>query len=141
MIDNIKNLGFNSKSDIEKLEKYCKEHPEFKDDVKLKFEKGDLDITDAKSIKDIQTAYEELIKYTLQKDSSVSGCKKKLAEFKSKCENIDKHAVVQGAKAATVIIGVPAAIITLTANLGKIKTTANTIRSNNDRYEKKHMKD
>lgn len=137
IITDIKDSGFKTKSDIDKIEKYCKEHPEFKDDVKQKFAAGELDVSTAKNIAEIQKAYDELIKYSVQKDVNASDAKKKFAQFKEKLSNIDKSTVVKTAAAATTVIGVGTAIYKYKSEkLGASKNAMNLQKANDEYYQK-----
>lgn len=137
IITDIKDSGFKTKSDIDKIEKYCKEHPEFKDDVKQKFAAGELDVSTAKNIAEIQKAYDELIKYSVQKDVNASDAKKKFAQFKEKLSNIDKSTVVKTAAAATTVIGVGTAIYKYkSGKLGASKNAMDLQKANDEYYQK-----
>lgn len=140
IITDIKDSGFKTKSDIDKIEKYCKEHPEFKDDVKQKFAAGELDVSTAKNIAEIQKAYDELIKYSVQKDVNASDAKKKFAQFKEKLSNIDKSTVVKTAAAATTVIGVGTAIYKYKSGKLGASKVAMDLQKANDEYYQKAMK-
>lgn len=127
VIDSIKNIGFKSKSNEEKMEKllseYKKNAPEkyktIKDDVVVAFQSGELDPTDMKSIKEMSQAYDELVKLAKQKDVKPDTLRGKFEAMKKKFDDIDSSKVVKGAKATKTIITAIIAIATFRSEIIK----------------------
>jgi hypothetical protein len=104
VISSIKNLGFKYKSYDDKINALCKGDPSLRDDVIAKFSEAELSITDIKSLKEFQEAYDELVKLSKQKDIDPKSFKGRVEAFKKKFENIDKSAVVKTAGAVTAVL-------------------------------------
>lgn len=65
IIEKIKSASFKNKSNVDKInifvKKYGKRNPVLRDDVVYHYKKGDLDVTDVKSLKEMKDAYDNLI--------------------------------------------------------------------------------
>jgi len=61
ILDKIKEATFSSKSDLDKVDALIKEHPNMADSIKEAFIRGDLKLSDAKSLNDLNKQYSELI--------------------------------------------------------------------------------
>lgn len=65
IIEKIKGASFKNKSNVDKInifvKKYGKRNPVLRDDVVYHYKKGDLDVTDVKSLKEMKDAYDNLI--------------------------------------------------------------------------------
>ena len=110
VIDKLKNMGFKSKSDTEKLEKLLKSHPELKDEVVCAYKQGDLNVADAKTLKELDDAFDEIIQLSKKKDVKPDTLRGKAEAFKKKVANIDKSTAVKVAGAATTVITAAGAI-------------------------------
>ena len=67
-IDKIKEIAFGSKSDLQKLDTLIKKHPELKNEAICAFNSGALDMKDIKSLKELDAAFEEIIRMSKEKD-------------------------------------------------------------------------
>ena len=112
VIDKLKNMGFKSKTDTEKLEKLLKTHPELKDEVVCAYKQGDLNVADAKTLKELDSAFDEIVKMSKQKDVKPDTLRGKVEAFKKKFNDIDNTKVVKAAKATSVVIGAAVAVVT-----------------------------
>lgn len=110
IVKKISEISFKSKSDLNKLDKLIKAHPEFKDDVICAFKNGELNISDAKSIREMEAAYDELIKLSKKKDVDPKTLRGKFEAMKKKFDNIDKGTAIKVAGAATTVITAGTAI-------------------------------
>ena len=109
MLDRIR--GFYKKTDLEKINEAAKKNPAIADDLVKAFQRGDLTVYDAKSIKDIENAYMELIKYAKDKNVSPDSLEGRIKLFKKKCEEADKSGLTTVAKAVGTIVGSAATIL------------------------------
>lgn len=110
VIENLKNIGFKSKSDTEKLEKLLKAHPELKDEVIFAYKQGDLNVADAKTLKELNASFDEIVKLSKQKDIKPDTLRGKFEAFKKKADNIDNSTAVKVAKTAGAVVTAAGAI-------------------------------
>ena len=61
ILDKIKEITFSSKSDLDKVDALIKEHPNMAESIKQSFLKGELKLSDVKSLNDLNKQYTELI--------------------------------------------------------------------------------
>lgn len=119
----IKNFSFRNKSNGEKLDKLLNEHPELKDEIKESISKGDINLSDIRSLKDLDAAYEEILR--MAKDEKTDG--KTLREkWKRAVKKFDEQnsAIVKAGKVAggvTAIIGAGVAVYTLNQKIKESK--------------------
>ena len=112
-ISKIKEIGFSSKSDVAKLQKLIKEHPELKDEVICAYKQGDLNVADAKTLKELDAAFDEIVKLSKQKDVKPDTLRGKVEAMKKKFKNIDQSTVIKAAAATTTVITAATAVIKL----------------------------
>ena len=110
VIEKIKDMGFKAKTDTEKLEKLLKTHPELKDEVICAYKQGDLNVADAKTLKELDSAFDEIIQMSKKKDVKPDTLRGKVEAFKKKVDSIDKSTVVKVAGATTAVITAGSAI-------------------------------
>ena len=121
-IDKIKTYAFDKKSDIQKLEVLIKKHPDLKNEAIGAFNSGALDLQDVKSLKDLDSTFEEILKMAKKKDVDPNTLRGKWEKAKEKFEKDEKSwKVVKVAAATTTIISAAVAIKTLPALLVKHK--------------------
>lgn len=89
-IDKVKEIAFGSKSDLQKLDTLIKKHPELKDEVVCAFNSGALDMKDIKSLKELDTAFEEVMRMSKEKDIDPSTLKGKWEKAKKKFQEDEK---------------------------------------------------
>ena len=65
-IDRFRDSSLKNKSNIIKAEKMMKRHPEFKDVILTSIKEGDLDLSDIKSLSELDKAADELTKMALE---------------------------------------------------------------------------
>lgn len=132
VIEKIKNIGFKNKSNEEKmkslLDYYKKNEPEkyksLKDDVVVAFKNGELNPIDMKSVKEMNDAYEEILRLSKQKDVKPDSLKAKFEAMKKKfSDTVDKGTVAKTAGAVTAIIGAGLAIATFRSKLANSNKT------------------
>ena len=58
--DTIKNFAIKKKTDVQKMEMMLDRHPEFKDEVVCAFNKGAMDLSDVKSLKELDKAFDDI---------------------------------------------------------------------------------
>lgn len=89
-IDKVKEIAFGSKSDLQKLDTLIKKHPELKDEVVCAFNSGALDMKDIKSLKELDTAFEEVMRMSKEKDIDPNTLKGKWEKAKKKFQEDEK---------------------------------------------------
>ena len=104
-IDKIKEIAFGSKSDLQKLDALIKKHPELKNEAVCAFNSGALEMKDIKSLKELDSAFEEIIRMSKEKDVDPNTLKGKWEKAKKKFNEDEKtwKIVKVGAATATVI--------------------------------------
>lgn len=89
-IDKVKEIAFGSKSDLQKLDTLIKKHPELKDEVVCAFNSGALDMKDIKSLKELDAAFEEVMRMSKEKDIDPNTLKGKWEKAKKKFQEDEK---------------------------------------------------
>lgn len=117
IIDSIKNIGFKRKSDVEKLDSLIKKNPELKDKVICSFENGALNVSDARSITELQKTFDEILKLSQQENVDPKSLRGKWEAAKKKAKEIDKSTVVKVAGATTTVITAIVAVKSFRANI------------------------
>lgn len=116
VIDKLRELSLKKKSDLQKLELLLKKHPELKDEAIGAFREGVLDLSDIKSLKELDDAFNEIIKMTREKADPKS-IKTKWEKAKSKFEK--DGVITSAAKKTSIIIGAAAAVAMFIPNCAK----------------------
>lgn len=119
IIDKLKNISFKKKSDLQKLDMLCKEHPDLKDKIMKAFDDGSLSLPDMKSFKEMDAAFEEILTLAKKKDIKPGSLQEKVEKMKEKLDNIDKVKVVKVAGATATILGAITAAVKLNDMLKK----------------------
>lgn len=119
IINKLKDISFKKKSDLQKLDMLCKEHPDLKDKIMKSFEDGSLSLPDMKSFKDLDDSFEEILKMAKRKDIKPGSLQEKVENMKKKVENIDKAKIVKVAGATATILGAITAAVKLSDMLKK----------------------
>lgn len=93
-------------SETKKLERLIKDHPEFKDEVIASFKSGELDLKDVNSFKELNRAYEEIMKASNDEKTDPNSLKAKWKKAVEKFENSNKALIpaVTGAVTLSVLI-------------------------------------
>lgn len=130
-IDKIKEIAFGSKSDLQKLDTLIKKHPELKNEAICAFNSGALDMKDIKSLKELDAAFEEIIRMSKEKDIDPNTLKGKWEKAKKKFQEDEKtwKIVKVGAAATTVITAIKA-----------IATFNGILRKNRDELQESNAK-
>lgn len=119
IIDKLKNISFKKKSDLQKLDMLCKEHPDLKDKIMKSFEDGSLSLPDVKSFKDLDASFEEILNMAKRKDIKPGSLQEKVENMKKKIDNVDKAKIVKVAGATATILGAITAAVKLSDMLKK----------------------
>lgn len=130
-IDKVKEIAFGSKSDLQKLDALIKKHPELKDEVVCAFNSGALDMKDIKSLKELDDAFEEVMRMSKEKDIDPNTLKGKWEKAKKKFQEDEKTWNVS--KIANVTKTV------LTAGTLAL-TFGGVLKKNKDYLQESHMK-
>lgn len=119
-IDKIKEIAFGSKSDLQKLDTLIKKHPELKNEAICAFNSGALDMKDIKSLKELDAAFEEIIRMSKEKDIDPNTLKGKWEKAKKKFNEDEKTwKIVKVGAAATTVITAIKAVVTFNGVLRK----------------------
>ena len=114
IIDKIKTASFNNKSNVQKLEKLIKDHPELKNETIAAFNDGTLNLTNIKSFKELDDSIDTILKMAKKGDIDPDSLQGKWEAAKKKFEeNRDK--IQKTAVAGTAVIGLGLAIATLSS--------------------------
>lgn len=105
-IDKIKSISFKKKTDIQKIQVYMKKNPSLANEAFDAFKSGALEVGDAKNLKEIDDAFDEILKLAKQQDVKPGTLKDKWEKAKKKFENADKSAIAK-------TVGVAGSVITL----------------------------
>lgn len=120
-IDKITNLSFKSKKDIDKLELLCKEYPNLKDEIICSFNKGELDVSSARSLRELEATYEELCKMSKNASVTPGSMQDKWNKAVEKFEKAEKSPILTVGKAIASGISVYFAIRTFRGESLKVK--------------------
>lgn len=128
VLDKIQNFFTKDKKELDKIEALIKKHPQLKDEVIVAWKQGDLKVADAKSLKEMEAAFDEILKMARDDSVDPNTLQGKVNEFKKKFEHIDESSTVKMAKsintvitAATAIVGIPLIFTAAKMNLDKYK--------------------
>jgi len=119
IISHFKEGSFARKSNIQKLELLLKEHPELKKEALGAFNEGALNMSDFKSLKELDAAFDEIVKMSKKEDVDPNSLKGKWEAAKKKIANSNNSWIISGAKAATIAIGAAVAIKTFGPSIAK----------------------
>ena len=128
-IDKVKEIAFGSKSDLQKLDALIKKHPELKDEVVCAFNSGALDMKDIKSLKELDDAFEEVMRMSKEKDIDPNTLKGKWEKAKKKFQEDEKTwNVSKIANVTNTVLTAGTAVLTL----------GGVLKKNKDYLEKSH---
>ena len=86
LIEKIKGISFENKSDLDKLDIFLKKHPTEANDLRMKISSGEITLSDMKSLADLEATYEKCMKMLKDKDTDPNSVKgiwnKALTSFK-----------------------------------------------------------
>ena len=105
--DKIRSIGFGSKSDIQKAQKLIERYPEFEDEIRVSFEKGQLSLADVRTLGELDKTFDNLIKGLANGSIDTHTATGKMAKA-AKTFDIESSA-----KAAAATIGVGTAVFKL----------------------------
>lgn len=108
--DWVKNLGFKNKSDLDKLDKLCAEHPDLKDEIIASFKNGELNLSDVRSLKELDEAYDQILKMSQDEKNSPKTLREKwkaaVDKYDANNSKIVKAGKVAGGVTAVVTAGI-----------------------------------
>jgi hypothetical protein len=136
----IENKKFATKDYENKLNELSNGDPTLKADIIEKFKNADLSITDMKSLAEFDKTYKELVELSKKADIDPNSFRGKVEAFKDKFKDIDKSAVVNIAKAFTAVVTAAGCVAVLKTNLAKVKTTHQTMLSNEKKVNEEMSK-
>lgn len=126
IITKIQESLFANKSDMQKVSALCKKNPGMADEINKAFKEGNLQVTDLKSIKELESAYDEIMRLAKQENVDPNTLKGKWANAKKKFGNMSEADIIKG---VTATIGVATAASVLVINLGKLPEAISNIKN------------
>lgn len=133
-IEKISNLSFKSKKDIDKVELLCKEYPNLKDEIVCSFQKGELDVSSARSLRELENTYEEILKLSKKADVTPGSLQDKWNKAVKKFENAEKSLVFTIAGTTASAMSLYVAIRSFRGNCMKIKNDVNEQKNRAAKY-------
>lgn len=130
-IDKVKEIAFGSKSDLQKLDALIKKHPELKNEAVCAFNSGALEMKDIKSLKELDSAFEEIIRMSKEKDVDPNTLKGKWEKAKKKFNEDEK---------TWKIVKVGAATVTVIKAIQAVATFSGVLRKNRDVLQESNAK-
>lgn len=117
--DKIRSIGFGSKSDIQKAQKLIERYPEFEDEIRVSFEKGQLSLADVRTLGELDKTFDSLIKGLANGSIDTNTATGKMEKA---VKNFNLEAT---AKTAATTIGVGTAIFKLFNEFSKFNQNGN----------------
>lgn len=117
IISKIQDSLFGNKSDMAKVSALCKKNPDMADDINKAFREGKLQVADLKNIKELEAAYDEIMRLAKQENVDPNTLRGKWANAKKKFGNLSESDIIKG---TTAVIGVAAAGTGLVLSLSKL---------------------
>lgn len=137
ILDKLKSFSFSKKSDIAKMEVLVKKHPELKEKIIASFSKGELELSDIKTLKELDKAFEDIVNLSKKSDVKPGSLKDKWNKAMDKIDSIDKSKAVKVAAATTTVITAGVAITTLSTKILEAKKKNIDCRSAMSEYKEK----
>lgn len=136
IIDKIKTYSFKKKSDIQKLDILLKHHPDLKNEAIAAFNAGALDLSDVRSLKELDSTFDEILKLARKKDIDPKTLRGKWEKVKEKFAQDEKSwGIVKVAAGATTVITAATAIKTFGEKC--VKSTNNLQKEKQEMRERK----
>ncbi len=115
IIDKIKTYTFKKKSDLQKLDILLKKHPDLKNEAIAAFNEGALDLSDVRSLKELDSTFDEILKLARKQDIDPKSLKGKWEKAKEKFDkDSSKWGVVKVAGAVTTVLTAATVVKTFT---------------------------
>lgn len=124
-MDKLRSISFAKKSDIGKMEVLVKQHPDLKDKIICSFQKGELELNDIKTLKELDDAFEDILKLSKKANIKPGSMRDKWEKTKDKIDKIDKSKAVKIASATTGVITASVAVATFSQRVLSSKKNMN----------------
>ena len=132
IIEKIKNIGFKSKTDLEKLEELKKKNPSLVNEIQVQFDNGALDLADIKSLKELNSAWDDIYKLSKRADVDEKTLRGKWNKAMDKFDKDSKSwGVVKVATATTAVVGAIVAVKTLIPKCKEAQQKATELERSN----------
>ena len=106
IIDTVRTHLFKKKTDLQKLDILLKNHPDLKNEAIAAFNEGALDLSDVRSLKELDSTFDEILKLARKKEIDPKTLRGKWEKAKEKFEKSEKTwktvATVAGAAASII---------------------------------------
>lgn len=139
VIEKIRDLGFKNKKETDKLEILLKEHPELKNVAIEGWKNGDLKLNDVRSLKELNDAFDELVKLSKQQNTDPKSLRAKWEKAKASYEK-NREKIEKTAKTVTAVTGAAIAIVAFKKNILDARSNASEAKkkvgANNDEVMK-----
>lgn len=113
VLNKIKAFFTKDKNELDKIDELLKKHPQLKDEIIVAWKQGDLKVADAKSLKEMDDAFNELIKMANDNSVDPNTFQGKVNEFKKKFEHIDESTTVKVANSVNTVIKAVSAVVAI----------------------------
>ena len=111
----------------------CKEYPNLKDEIICSFEKGELNVASARSLKELESTYEEILKLSKKADVKPGTLRDKWNKAVKKFEDADKSSVFAIASNVATAMSLIIAFKSFKSNCMKIKNDVAGYKASADR--------
>lgn len=128
VVNSFRQMVWNHKSDAQKIEMILKKHPQMADELKLAFQKGDLDVKDIKSMHDVLDGTYDIIGEMKRGKIEPSAAEKKFNTLIDKWEKYGKP-VVEIAGGVTTVLTAAKAVKSFYPDLLKNKLDGERVKS------------
>jgi hypothetical protein len=105
VVDWVKNITFKNKTDVQKAQMLMKKFPDLKDEIWGSFKSGALDLSDLKNMREMEDAFDDILKM-YKKNADPKSIAAKIEKAKKKFEN-----AADAAHKSTTIINAAKAIV------------------------------
>lgn len=137
ILEKMVGVSLEGKSEITKVEKMLKRHPEFKDEILEALNSGAMDLRDIQSVKELDEAANEIVHMAKMGQLDPNKITTKWQMAKHKFEKAMKDGTVNNvAKTIGTITTVSAGLILFRTRITKEKEELRKLKSNNDDREK-----
>lgn len=135
IVDKLKGSALDHKTEQQKYELLLKRHPDLKNEIVAAFNSGALDLADVKSLKELESTYDEVMKMIRHQNIDLDTVKGRWEKAKEKFDEDEKKwKVVKVAAATGTVVSAALAVKTFIPRCKEAKNNAEKIQKDmNDR--------
>lgn len=127
LINKIQESLFANKTDMQKVSALCKKNPDMAEDINKAFRDGSLQVADLRSIKELESAYDEIMRLAKQQNVDPNTLKGKWIAAKKKFGNLEQADLIKGVTAGVGLVVTIAKLPDAIASFGTIKSKISKI--------------